>query len=142
MELFLNILWLLVAIGIVGAWRMRWVRHGRKAQHNPLVEWTAIGCALVLLFFPMSLTDDLHFDIVLFSESSATRRHSIIADSAHDSPHGGRVVAQVGGAVLPHTPSHGSPSQLIARLTPFSNVPVSVVEYGRFSGRAPPAFSL
>ena len=77
MELFLNILWLLVAIGIVGAWRMRWVRHGRKAQHNPLVEWTAIGCALVLLFFPMSLTDDLHFDIVLFSESSATRRHSI-----------------------------------------------------------------
>jgi hypothetical protein len=142
MELFLNILWLLVALGIVGAWRMRWVRHGRKAQHNPLVEWTAIGCALVLLFFPMSLTDDLHFDIVLFSESSATRRHSIIADSAHDSRHSGRVVTQVGGAVLSQTASHGLPSQLIARLTPLSNVPVTLVEYGRFSGRAPPAFSL
>jgi hypothetical protein len=142
MELFLNILWLLVALGIVGAWRMRWVRHGHGAQRNPLLEWTAIGCALVLLFFPMSLTDDLHFDIVLFSENSATRRNFIVGDSAHDSPHGGRVVTKAGGAVLPLIAPDGSASQLIARLTPFSDIPVSLDEFGQFSGRAPPAFPL
>jgi hypothetical protein len=144
MELFLNILWVLVAVGVLGAWRVHWVRHGGDNRHHPLAEWTAIGSALVLLFFAISLSDDLHQDVVLFSESSTSRRHSVTRVSGPDSTDDGGVTpfgTQLGLAVLPRI-APSVPLALIARVAPSLDVPVLLCQFPRFSGRAPPAFSL
>lgn len=145
MELFLNILWLLVALGILGAWRMRWTRHGRGTRHHPIAEWTAVGSALVLLFFAISLSDDLHQDVVLFSESSTSRRHSVVRVSGSDGAGGSGIVAQHGGqlgwAVLPRLDP--SPSlNLTAHVKPSLDSSIFLDEFRQFSGRAPPASSL
>jgi hypothetical protein len=98
MEAFLNFLWVLIAAVALAIWRMRWQHEQRDSIREPLREWTAIGCALVLLFFAVSLTDDLHSEIVLFEESSTGRRFTACA---HSSPHAGEGVTHSGPAILP-----------------------------------------
>lgn len=83
MELFLNILWALIATGLLWTWRSRWVFQRKRILEHPVREWTAIGVALVLLFFAVSMTDDLHADLVLFDESSTSRRGSAIEVHSH-----------------------------------------------------------
>jgi hypothetical protein len=145
MELFLNILWLLVALGILGAWRVRWVGRGRDNRHQAVAEWTAIGSALVLLFFAISLSDDLHQDVILFSESSTSRRHFVIHVAGPDSPGDGGVVAPLGVhlglAILPRVAYPASVS-LIARVIRFGDGSSSLAQFCRLSGRAPPVPSL
>jgi hypothetical protein len=145
MELFLNILWLLVALGILGAWRVRWVRHGHDNRHHAVAEWTAIGSALVLLFFAISLSDDLHQDLVIFSESSTSRRHFVIRVSAPDSSNNSGTVAPLGVhlglAVLPHAANRAS-LILIARVIPLRDGSASLAQICRLSGRAPPVPSV
>ena len=85
MELVLNILWLLIALGGVSVWRMRWAQQARSRRHEPWHEWTAFVCALVLLFFVVSLTDDLHAELIVLEECCASRRHVNCLHSAHDS---------------------------------------------------------
>jgi hypothetical protein len=51
LELFLNLLWLFMAAGAVGLWRTRWLRQKRESRREPVREWTAMACPLVLLFF-------------------------------------------------------------------------------------------
>ncbi len=61
MELVLNLIWLLLAASAVTAsGALNWTNQPRARRHAPWREWTAIACALVLLFFVVSLTDDLH----------------------------------------------------------------------------------
>ena len=55
MEAFLNSPWVLIAAVALGIWRTRWQHEQRQSRRDPLREWTAIGCALVLLFFAVSL---------------------------------------------------------------------------------------
>ena len=76
MELFLNLLWVAIAVVAFGFWRTRWLRERPEHRRNPLREWTAFACALVLLFFAVSLTDDLHSELIIFDECCASRRHS------------------------------------------------------------------
>jgi hypothetical protein len=138
MESFLNFLWVLIAAVALGIWRTRWQHERRESRRDPLREWTAIGCALVLLFFAVSLTDDLHSEIVLFDEASTSRRS---AACAHHSPQAGHYVPHSGPAILPFDPSFqrfrqvgiAIPEQFFSR-TDFS-VEVS-------AGRAPPSSSL
>lgn len=144
MELFLNILWVLVALGVLGAWRVRWVRHDGDKRHHPLTEWTAIGSALVLLFFAISLSDDLHQDVVLFSESSTSRRHSVTQVSGPDSPDHRGVTSfgtRLGLAALPRIAPRASLA-LFAQVAPPRDVPVPLSQSPLFSGRAPPSLSL
>lgn len=102
MEAFLNFLWVLIAAVALGIWRTRWQHEQRQSLRDPLREWTAIGCALVLLFFAVSLTDDLHSEIVLFDECSTGRRFSTCAQHA---PQAGKNVQHSGLAMLPQNPS-------------------------------------
>src|ERR1700735_942323 len=60
MELFLNLLWMLIAVGLLGAWRTRWVHQQHRAPRHSLQEWSALSIALVLLFFAVSMTDEMH----------------------------------------------------------------------------------
>src|SRR5271170_6328230 len=73
-ETFLNGLWLSIAVAALVTWRFAWARQPRLQPRDPLLEWTAFSCALVLLFFTVSLTDDLHYDLVLFDECAASQR--------------------------------------------------------------------
>jgi hypothetical protein len=74
MELFLNLLWLLISGAALALWQVRW-KHEQSFERWP--GWQApiaLVCVLVLLFFPISLTDDLHAEILLSGDCSAQRR--------------------------------------------------------------------
>jgi hypothetical protein len=87
MELFLNILWVLIALAGAVIWRTRWTGQARLRRHTAWREWTAFVCAMVLLFFVVSLTDDLHADLMLFEECSGSRRlATCLACPHHSSP--------------------------------------------------------
>lgn len=98
MESFLNILWLLFATSAVLLWQLHWVQQKRAAQRNRVQQWTAFLCGLVLLFFAVSLTDDLHSEIVFYEECANGRRHSLVCGVAQAIPaHGARIPAVGGG---------------------------------------------
>jgi hypothetical protein len=86
MESFLNLLWVAIAAGAFCFWRTRWLHERRDRRRQPLQEWTAFACALVLLFFAVSLTDDLHSELMVFDECSTSRRHSLSLTRSHDMP--------------------------------------------------------
>lgn len=67
MEVTLNLVWLLVAVAALVAWRARWSR--RWHRFTPL-GMVALGCALILLFPAISITDDLHGEQAVMEESS------------------------------------------------------------------------
>jgi hypothetical protein len=101
MESFLNLLWVAIAAVAFGFWRTRWLHERSERRRDPLREWTAFACALVLLFFAVSLTDDLHSELVIFDECSASRRHSTTLVCQHHSPHDGLIKQFCGTAILP-----------------------------------------
>jgi hypothetical protein len=84
MELFLNLLWVAIAVVAFGFWRTRWQRERPENRRDPLREWTAFACALILLFFAVSLTDDLHSELVIFDECAGSPRHSLMVSGYHD----------------------------------------------------------
>jgi len=86
MELFLNILWVVIAMAALCVWRTRWAHEPRHREHESWRQWTALVCALVLLFFIVSLTDDLHSELVIFEECSASRRHATCMACPHHTP--------------------------------------------------------
>jgi hypothetical protein len=141
MELFLNILWVLMASGILAIWRMRWVRQKRGAGRDALQECTALVCGLVLLFFAVSLSDDLHSEIVLIEESSASRRHAACLTDAHHSPQSGTASHAAGPAVLPFV-TRGDTLCVVHRVIQVEPTCVSFLQSSSSFGRAPPAFSL
>jgi len=105
MESLLNILWVCIALAALVAWRMCWMRQGSGGRRDSLREWTAFSCALVAIFFAVSLSDDLHADRIVFDEASATRRHSAIWSAPHNSLDGAKgapfVAATIPGRGLP-----------------------------------------
>jgi|SRR5271156_4463240 len=86
MELFLNILWLAIATAGVYVWRTRWALQPSDRRYAVWAQWAAFVCALILLFFMVSLTDDLHSDLVVFEECSAGRRNTTYLICPHHSP--------------------------------------------------------
>lgn len=85
MELFLNILWLLIATCALALWRLVWKRQARSSRPEPLQEWTAFACALVFVFFAVSLSDDLHADVILADDCARGRHHSLVWACSHPS---------------------------------------------------------
>jgi len=75
MELTLNLVWVGVAIaGIV----LQWITLSRASRSSDRSASTrqkivAMACALVILFFVISMTDDLHDQQVMIEERRATR---------------------------------------------------------------------
>ncbi|HYL69212.1 MAG TPA: hypothetical protein VEX69_08595 [Candidatus Limnocylindria bacterium] len=138
MELFLNCLWVVIAVVIVGLWRMRWTREHRAERREPLREWTAVACALVLLFFAVSLTDDLHAEVMLSDDCFTSRRHS---SCTHATPHSGKTVGTLAVAIAPDLPPMEA-SREIGRSVIFDPRCTSFILCNEPSGRAPPFFSL
>jgi hypothetical protein len=69
-------LWLVIALVALCVWRLSWSGQPARCEQAAWRQWTAFVCALVLLFFMVSLTDDLHSELVVFEECSAGRRHA------------------------------------------------------------------
>jgi hypothetical protein len=138
MEAFLNFLWVLIAAVALGFWRARWHREGRESRRDPLREWTAIGCALVLLFFAVSLTDDLHSEVILFDECSTSRRCAVCV---HHSSNAGDTSHSAGLAVSPRVATFRVFSQT-ALTVPEESVPETNTPRDAAFGRAPPSSSL
>ena len=71
MEVLLNTIWLLVAIGAFLTWRPAKIRGTpTDRSHGRLYGTVALACALVLLFPVISLTDDLHAEQIAMEDSS------------------------------------------------------------------------
>jgi|SRR5271163_2363181 hypothetical protein len=134
MELFLNLLWVLIAAGAIAVWRNCWLREARVSRREPFREWTAMGCALVLLFFAVSLTDDLNSSVSLIEDCSSSRRHSICG---HHSDQSKRIVREIGPATLPRMAEITAP-QFTAMVSSSPSDPSSKFLPGLTSGRAPP----
>ncbi len=106
MELLLNVLWLLIALTAVGAWCIDRACQNRRAPSKLLPEGIALACALVFVFFAVSLSDDLQATAgaTLSDDCAAGRRHSLVWDSCHSSHQ---------NAERPQMSSAAAPSQLL-----------------------------
>ncbi len=140
MESFLNLLWVAIAAGAFCFWRTRWLHERRDRRRQPLQEWTAFACALVLLFFAVSLTDDLHSELMIFDECSTSRRHSLSLMRSHDTPQHRTPETSSGIEVQPY---HASPDppQFIDRLAAGKELLFFSVDSWVPFGRAPPSES-
>src|SRR5260370_13114059 len=75
MELALNLVWVCVAIvgiGLLG----RSLSHTTACPHRPPSQWrkiVAMSCALIILFFVISMTDDLHDQEIAVEENKSSR---------------------------------------------------------------------
>lgn len=89
METLLNLCWAIIAVTTLSVWVLR-RRSAPVSRFTDGEQLVALGCALVLLFFPISLTDDLHPEIFLVMDSSSARRSlpALIAAKSHDASTG------------------------------------------------------
>jgi hypothetical protein len=141
MESFLNLLWVAIAAGAFCFWRTRWLHERRDRRRQPLQEWTAFACALVLLFFAVSLTDDLHSELMIFDECSTSRRHSLGLMCPHDTPQH-RTVANHSTLAARLKSVSFDPLQDFDRLIPAKEISPSSLELSIRPGRAPPSLPL
>ena len=84
MELTLNLVWVCVAIAGILAQvavlsRGRTSSDGHASTRQKIV---AMSCALVILFFVISMTDDLHDQAILFEEKKPSRVQLEMANAA------------------------------------------------------------
>ncbi len=110
MELLLNIVWMLIAVGLIGIWRTRWIHQRRDFSRRSLQEWSAVSLALVLLFFAVSMTDDMHAEIVALEECSATRRDLVCLPGAHALPQSGTALHTFSWVIAAAVPFFGPSS--------------------------------
>jgi hypothetical protein len=139
MELFLNIVWMLMSIALLWTWRTHWVHQRRRTARHSLQEWSAVSVALVLLFFAVSMSDDMHSEIVALEECSANKRDQVYLAAAQPLPQTGTALHVSNWAVAPHVPRIGSTSPLHnVELT--QQVFTSSLPSHPSTSRAPPAF--
>lgn len=74
MELTLNLVWVGVAVaGIILQWMTLSRPRSSDRSASTRQKIVAMGCALVILFFVISMTDDLHDQAVMFEEKRPSR---------------------------------------------------------------------
>lgn len=141
MELVLNIFWLLISIAGLILWRARWTHQSRIRRNAAWREWTAFACSMVLLFFVVSLTDDLHAELMLIEECSSSRRHTpCLSCPNHSSPPLNNKAAQA-RMVLPSR-ANALSFAFISSIRPDSIRLRVQLNREQTSGRAPPAAAL
>ncbi len=141
MELLLNVLWLLLALAAFGYCWSRWSgAEGEAQRHAVCFRWVALACGLILLFFVISLTDDLHPELTTLEDSSSSKR----ALAGWVKQHGGssgELVVHDSSVILPDLPSLAN-AQTCGRIIPSEVLPPRRVSLCPTPGRAPPSLSL
>jgi choline-glycine betaine transporter len=86
MELTLKLVWVCVAIAGILAQIVMLSRAAASLDWRATTrQIVAMGCALVILFFVISMTDDLHDQAILFEEKKPSRVLSEMANPAPSS---------------------------------------------------------
>lgn len=139
MELTLNLVWVCVAVAGILAQAVMLSRgtapsEGHASTRQKIV---AMGCALVILFFVISMTDDLHNQQVLVEERKSSRIASVMGASA-PSASARAVSAELFLFFPPKVPSF-TLRAMGSVLSPCKLLFVSAVEDESLCGRAPPA---
>ena len=129
---------MLTTLGFLIVWRFCWIPQKGNSRRNPLQESAAIVCTLVILFFAISLSDDLRADAILSDECLISRRHSTPANSRHDGSDTQHRINRFGSAMLIANPA-------IPSLQTVSRLPVvepwqrkTLINQSPSSSRAPP----
>ena len=89
MELTLNLVWVCVAIAGILA-QIAMVSHSTATADRRASNWrkiVAMVCVLVILFFVISMTDDLHDQALLLEERRISRITSGTETSEHGASH-------------------------------------------------------
>jgi hypothetical protein len=135
MELFLNILWLVIALGALAVWRFRWKRQACRMARKPWQQWTAFAVVLIFVFFAVSLSDDLHAEAILADDCARSRHHSLSWNCGF---HSERATADftlpVGAAILLASPLRAVERLFEPALIDFHVTP----DYSTPAFRAPP----
>ena len=138
MELTLNLVWVCVAIAGILAQAIVLSRTTTSPERpvTPLQKIVAMCCALVILFFVISMTDDLHNQQVLVEERKGSR--IVAAMGAPAPPASARAFSTDFLLFLP--PAAFSLSLFAASwlLQPFESRFPATVEQQTVCGRAPP----
>jgi hypothetical protein len=108
METFLNVVWVLLVVVALCVWQRRWVRQKGGSRRNSIQEWTAFVCVMVLMFYVVSMTDDLHPEILLCDGCSTGRRTSLVRPCAHRSSTKAQAPSSPSAAILPRVNSPNS----------------------------------
>jgi hypothetical protein len=137
METFLNLVWLcLVVVGLC-VWQRHWVRQRPALRRNPLQEWTAFACAMVLMFYVVSMTDDLHPTILMCDGCSTGRRAALIRPPAHQPSAKRHCPSPSIAALLP--PVDLAPRLISAgAIAPSEQIAILLYSLDRSTARAPP----
>jgi hypothetical protein len=142
MELSLNILWVMISLGALGVWRIVWKRQPRQFSRTPLQQWTAIACALVFVFFAVSLSDDLQAATILADDCASGRHHSMVWNCCHG-PHGDASASRAPFAAAARPGIRfPEPVQVFGRIAPAAFVFSGDASYGAIALRGPPIILL
>jgi hypothetical protein len=139
-ETILNLVWLAVTLAALWLWRFRWAATPRNSRHEIRVEAVAIICVLALLFPVISLTDDLHPEVVPVDSISSKRNHSLLLASGHHAAHSGsQLSAHSAFALLSHPALETI--RPYAGFVPGMRVPRAAGRSRAASGRSPPSLA-
>jgi hypothetical protein len=138
-ETFLNAIWAVVCAGLLLAWHGHWLSQIRRRVHAGAVRQSFISlvCLLALLFPAISLSDDLHQDVLALPD---TKSSSVAALSHSQSGANAPTDRLHASAGLPTHPFAHGPLSPVSALPPSEGrIDLLASAVGPFSGRAPPA---
>jgi hypothetical protein len=139
METILNLIWLAVTLAGIWVWRLRWFPSRGNQRERIFPEAVAALCLIALLFPVISLTDDLHPEIMIAECASAKRSFCLIIAGgrhAHDSPATRHTHAQTALLTVPPARMEQFSTDLIHAVRVTQTISSNDVR----SARAPPSF--
>jgi len=139
MELLLNLFWFLVALASVGLWWTRWSRANRSRGRLQRSIRSAVGlcCVLVLLFFAISLTDDLQQVPAVSEDINCPRRPLQIWKGSPISAEPGKHAAPLAVVDVSKAPCYAA--EVVGRVVQ-ADAASPLTAFNRpFQGRAPPS---
>jgi hypothetical protein len=134
MELLLNLVWLVIAVGSVCVWRGVWRRGNAPSRR----EWVAFATFLFLIFPVISLTDDMHEELAL-AECATGTKHFLLSANRCASHQSARQASATHFAAIWN---HGitAPVSEGARLKIHHSIALFFPALEKATGRAPPQF--
>ena len=139
MELALNLLWVCVAIAGIGLLCRSLSRATACPERRPS-NWrkiVAMSCALIILFFVISMTDDLHDQEIMVEDNKSSRIVNAAGISVSSFPgHAISAVFLVFSSLASFVPSLTSARRPLDRSKTIS---ATEILRDRLYGRAPPA---
>ena len=137
METLLNLVWLAVTVAAIGLWRFRWTVSRRGPRPSQKIEAVAMVCFLALLFPVISLTDDLHPEIMVVDAASGKRNACLIAASARQA-HAATLVSGAHFAVGMVSRPLSTPNFVVSGFVPLVKFQSFELLTSSSFGRSPP----